>query len=82
MKTSPYRSGSTGLPAPDRRRAVARVPAARLSPSPALKRLAQAVPDLTLEDLLTDPLVLQLMHRDGVGPEDTRAAFRAGLECC
>lgn len=55
------------------RRSVARVPAPVLRPLPP-KRMSP-VPDLTLDDLLSDPLVQLVMERDGVGPEEARAAF-------
>lgn len=62
-------------PRPGIRRSVAHVPAPVLRPLPQ-KRVAPA-PDLTLDDLLSDPLVQLVMERDGVGPEEARAAFRA-----
>ncbi|GAB3122109.1 hypothetical protein [Novispirillum itersonii] len=57
------------------RRSVARVPAPALRPLPS-KRMSPT-PDLTLDDLLSDPLVQLVMERDGVGPEEARAAFHA-----
>lgn len=64
----------------ERRRRVALVPATSLRPLKRLVMTSAAAPDLTLDDLLSDPLVQMVMRRDGVGPEDARAAFRAGAE--
>lgn len=62
---------------PPIRRSVARIPAPVLRPLPS-RRMSPA-PDLTLDDLLSDPLVQLVMERDGVGPEEARAAFRSGV---
>lgn len=61
------------------RRSVARIPAPVLRPLP--PRRMNPAPDLTLDDLLADPLVQLVMERDGVGPEEARAAFRSAMPC-
>ncbi|NKD55788.1 MULTISPECIES: hypothetical protein [unclassified Haematospirillum] len=41
------------------------------------KRRTMAWEDPDLETLLDDPLIMAVMNRDGVRPDDVRAAFEA-----